>query len=144
MPVTPNREIGDEAVSIRADLYFNLQDDVLSVRDRRSESDSYGTVVDHTDYAFIRDPTVVVYDSKRQQAVDGPKNVHAMLRGDVYREIGHDHFHPAKRPREIEYDVTHEQCFVWDGRGITSASAVEITVADGRPRIAATGIQYNE
>lgn len=137
-------DIPDTVAPIRADVYYNIQEGGLSVKDRRTGYTTYGRVIEHTDWAFVRDPDVIVYEGKRQDAVRGPKNVHAMFRGDVTTSMGSEEFHPMKEPVELEYDVDHEQCFVHDGRGVVSADAVEITVGDDGPRIAAVGVQYNE
>lgn len=144
MSVGLNIDIPDTVAPIRADVYYNIQKGGLSVKDRRTGYTTYGRVIEHTDWAFVRDPEVIVYEGKRQDAVCGPKNVHAMFRGDVTTSMGSDEFHPMKSPVELEYDVDHECCFVHDGQGVVGADAVEVQVDENGPRIAAVGVEYNE
>lgn len=144
MSIGLNVDIPDTVAPIRADVYYNLDEGGLSVKDRRTGYTTYGRVIEHTEWAFIRDPEVITYESKRKQACDGPKNVHAMFRGQVTTSMGSDEFHPMKSPVELEYDVDHECCFVHGGRGVVGAEAIEITVTDDGPRIAAVGVDYSE
>jgi len=144
MSVGLNIDIPDTVAPIRADVYYNLNEGGLSVKDRRTGYTTYGRVIEHADWAFIRNPEVIVYEGKRKQATCGPKNVHAMFRGQVTTSVGSDEFHPMKDPVELQYDVDHEQCFVHNGQGVVGADAIEITVDEDGPRIAATGVEYDE
>ena len=126
---------------VRADVYRNLNVDGLSIRDRRTDAETYGKVIDHVDHVVIDDAEVIVYENKREIVADGgTKNVHAMFRGTVDVPSDEDVFHPMKRPERIEYDVHCKQCFNIDGDPIVSADRVLIDARDGYPLIAGVGI----
>ena len=130
---------------VRADVYRNLNVDGLSIRDRRTDAETYGKVIDHVDHVIIDDAEVVVYDNKREMVADGgTKNVHAMFRGTVDVPSNEDVFHPMKAPQIIDYDVDTETCFHVDGEAIVCADRVVIDTRDGATNIAGVGIDLHQ
>ena len=112
--VTTNERVPDR--DLRGDVYYNLQVGGLSIVDRRPGSDTYGNVVKHAEQAWITGAEVVIYEGKRQQAVeDDRKNVHAMFRGSV-QTYGDFTTTPNVDPIEINYHANKEGCF-YDRRG---------------------------
>ena len=130
---------------VRADAYRNLRAGGLSIRDRRTDSDTYGEVIDHVDRIVIDDAEVVVYAGKRQLVADGgSKNVHAMFRGTSHVPSDEEYFHPMKAPQRIGYDVDTETCFHVDGEAIVGADRVVIDTRDGATNIAGVGIDLHQ
>lgn len=117
---------------IRGDVYRNLNDDCLSIVDRRTDSDTYGEVITHTPGVIVKNADVVTYEGKREDALEsGCKNVHAFFRGTVSRydpqavmEMG--------EPTTVTYQMEREGCFVTDdGQTLLEADVVEITLEHG-------------
>lgn len=118
----------------RADVYAHTRKQTLSVRDRRTDSETYGQVIAHPSSVRIHDTNVVTYEDKRRKAArTGRKNVHAMFRGDV---LVIDKLTGFGEP--IEYTVDREGCFYADGERVLGADVVEVS-ADGTIR--AVGIE---
>lgn len=112
---------------VRGDVYRNLQDDCLSILDRRTDSPTYGEVIAHMQAVTIRDAEVGVYESKRQQALaEGCKNVHAFFRGNVetYDPNVFDEYVPVS----VSYEGDREGVFYTDtGQQVLEAEVVNIT-----------------
>lgn len=85
--VSSTRTIGMEHEPLdgmRVDVYRNLDTGGLSVMNRETDSDDYGTVVANIDEIVIDDPSFVVQQAGRQRVLDEQrKNVHAFVRGCV-------------------------------------------------------------
>lgn len=74
----------------RVDVYKNLHDDCISIKSMDTDSDEYGTVVGHTQFALLEDVSFVIQESGQQRAREsGTKNVHAVVRGTV-DALGYD------------------------------------------------------
>lgn len=118
---------------MRGDVYRNLNDECLSVLDRRTDSDEYGRVVGHVDTVYVLDAEVVTYENKRQQALEsGQKNVHAMFRGKC-RDC--PTINPGKiidSATRIEYRPDREGCFYTpDDEQVIGAPFVSIDLETG-------------
>jgi hypothetical protein len=122
----------EQKTSRRVDVYRNLHDNCLSVKDMDTDSDEYGTVIRHVDQILIEDAEFIVRQKGRQKVIDtGVKNAHAFVHG--LWEFDVERIEEVIENRElIEYNPEHYKNFVHVGTGypVESADAVLIRGSD--------------
>ena len=118
---------------MKVEVYFNLHKKVFSVRSTR-----LGRVILHTDKVHIKNPTFVVRQSGRKRViVEGVKNVHAFVRGEIvlFDEIG-----PTS---DLTYNPYKYDSFVCKDteRSVSCGTKAYLTLnAAGKPVIQAEGV----
>lgn len=99
---------------MRVDVYYNLHKNRLSVKSR--EPLSYGKVINHVDTILLYDCTFVVQKAGRKRVLkEKRKNVHAFVRGTIYRKdkiIKH-----TDNCRVIKYNPYYHDSFVYEDSG---------------------------
>lgn len=123
----------------RGDVYMDSNTGLLSVVDRRTDSNTYGRVVDKREAVLVRNAEVIVSQTKRREVLrEGVKNVHAKFRGTV--EPGT--IEPDPSWIHVGYDVERPGCFYVRQQGSTllQADRVCITTDGEHPTIRADGV----